>query len=282
MEVNTGQRTTKYDIRTLSMYFTCFGMNLAVSFLGPMPTKTDFSSLVLSWSPGLIAAAACCFVVTLAFAAKPVPAPTKIDVTTIVHDEHTAVPPNQLLLRSDDYNGVFQASYKDPASYGSNMSLTFSGWNLSLFNQSLRTIWLTLSRPVALSPPAPAPDGYYSAKVEMYSRCYDSNNQRLSASNLTMTPGTSLSRCDLGVDFAYGRDKYVLVMGPQYPGTGWATVTCNTADSAGACNNWTISPNMAGGFGNVPTVANLSLFGPHGLIVIGQYYNTYRIDVTNP
>ena len=246
-----------------------------------MQTQTAFFSLVgraPHWLRRMLATSACCLVVTLAFAAKPVPPPTSSNVTTIVHDQDTAVPPSQLLLRSDDYNGVFQASYNDPSNYNSSMSLTFSGWNLSLFNQSLRTIWLTLSKPVGNSPSNLGLDGYYSAHVEIYSRCYDINNQRLSVSNLTMQPGTSFNRCDLGVDFASGRTTYRLFMSPTVPGTGWATVACNTADSTGACNSWTISPNTLAGNGNVPTVANLYKSGTY----IGSYYNTYRIDVTNP
>jgi len=37
------------------------------------------------------------------------------------------------------------------------------------------------------------------------------------------------------------------------------------------------------GRGNVPTVANLYQFTKTGnLLLIGQYYNTYRVNVTNP
>jgi hypothetical protein len=220
--------------------------------------------------------------IPLVFAAKGPPPPTTVNVTTIVHDEDTAVPPNQLLLRSDDFNGVFQANYNDPNNYTSTVQLNQSGWQLYLGSQSLRRIWLTLSKPVGSSPPAPAPDGYYSANVEIHSACYDVNNQRLTMSYLAMTPGTSNNRCHLGVDFSNGRTGYKFDMGPDISGTGWATVSCNAANSTGACNNWTISLNMAAGFGNIPTIANLYRYGNHGLTYIGSYYNTYRIDVSNP
>lgn len=220
--------------------------------------------------------------VPLVFAAKPPPPPPiMFNVTTIVQDEDSStIPITQWYLRSDDYNGVFQASYNDPNNYGSTMSLTFSGWNLSLYNQSLRRIWLTLSHPVAGSPISPAPDGYYSEKVQVFSRCYDGANQRLPTSNLQMTAGQTNSRCDLGVDFASGRTQYGLMMSPAVSGTGWATVTCNTqtGGTTGDCNSWTISPNMVSGFGNVPTVAKLS----RGSTDVGLYYLTFRIDVTNP
>lgn len=222
-------------------------------------------------------------VVPLAFAGKPAPPPSTANVTTIVHDEDTANPPNQLLLRSDDFNSVFQATYNDPGGgFTSTIQLDQSGWQLYLGSQTLRRVWLTLSKPVGGSPAAPAPDGYYSASLELHSACYDVNNQRLTSSFLTITPGTSLSRCHMGVDFSSGRTKYKFDMGPDIAGTGWATVSCNTGDSTGACNNWTISPNTAAGLGNVPTVANLYRYAGSGLVYIGSYYNTYRIDITNP
>lgn len=258
-----------------------------------MPTKTAFSSLLnrpIPWWRRLIAVSAGCLLVTLAFAAKPVPQLDPINVTTIVHDEDASQ--NQFLMRSDDYNATFQASYNDPSNFKSTTSLTHSGWGLSLYMQTLRTVWLTLSKPVGTSPVAPAPDGYYSTNIEIYSRCYDANNQQLTTSNVAMQAGTANTRCDFGLDFGSGGVKYKFVMGPQLAGTGWAMVICNAVSATGACNNWTISPNATAGFGNVPTVANLYRFDNKGAInlgsrninfdYIGQYYNTFRIDVTNP
>jgi hypothetical protein len=87
------------------------------------------------------------------------------------------------------------------------------------------------------------------------------------------------------VDFAYNRVKYKLVMQPSIPGlintsgTGWATVSCNTA-SGTTCNNWTIVPNLNAANA---TVADLYQYTKSGsLTYIGSYFNTYRIDVTNP
>ena len=254
-----------------------------------MTTNTDFYPLHLgsllsrapSWSGSLLAAAACCLMVTFAFAAPP---PTYINVTSIVHDEDTAVPPNRLLMRSDDYNGSFQATYTNTGNVTSHIAASSGGWQLLLLNQSLRTIWLTLSRPVGNSPPAPAPDSSYWQNVEVYSTCFDVNNQTTGL--LVIPPGYANNSCNLGVDFAYGGAKYKLVMSPTISGTGWATVSCNGGNSTGACNSWTITPNTVAGSGNVPTVANLYRFssakGQIVLVYLGQYYNTYRMDVTNP
>jgi hypothetical protein len=218
----------------------------------------------------------------------------RMNVTTTVHDENTL--PNDLLLRSDDYQGTppYQANYvttgcEHPNSTCLSTSVGTSpgAWSLNLYGQSLRTIWLTLSKPVGNSPPSPAPDGYYSQFVEVYSRCWDSNNQEVPY--LSIAPGTSQNRCNFGLDFGYDRVKYKLVMGPYIPslgvnttGTGWASVSCNSG-SGGVCKNWTITPYMNAGNGNIPTVANLYKFTNKGLAYIGQYYNTYRIDAaTNP
>jgi hypothetical protein len=55
-------------------------------------------------------------------------------------------------------------------------------------------------------------------------------------------------------------------------------VTCTSATVP--CVSWTITPNAGtGGLG----VANLYQFAKNGsLVYIGQYKNTYQIDVTNP
>ena len=226
--------------------------------------------------------------VPLVFAAKPPPPPPPAaNVTTIIHDEDTAVPPNQLLFRSDDlYSAAcglpvaFQGCYNDPSNFGSVMSTVESGWGLELYNQSLRKVWLTLSQPVGNSPPSPAPDGLYSAKIQVYSRCYtdSTGSTRLPVSNLSMTPGSSNDYCDLGVTFESGRTTYQFILGPLVPGTGWVSVHC-TGGSPGACNAWTIAPNTLGGNDNV---AKLRIIGNRGFTDIGLYYNTFRIDATYP
>jgi hypothetical protein len=65
----------------------------------------------------------------------------------------------------------------------------------------------------------------------------------------------------------------------NYPGTGWASVSCTTP-SGTQCYNWTIAPNTAEPAN--ATVAFLFEFGHAGLIYIGSYYNTYRVDVSRP
>jgi hypothetical protein len=131
------------------------------------------------------------------------------------------------------------------------------------------------------SKPVP-PNGCYSANVEIYSHCHDLSNNEIGF--LTIQVGTPATNCTFGFDFNPGRTKYKLEMGQSLPAgggaTGLATVSCNAA-SSGACNSWTIVPNT-----NAPnaTIANLYDYGGRAgsLVYIGQYYLTYRIDVTNP
>jgi len=205
------------------------------------------------------------------------------NVTTTVYD--TGVAGDQLLLRSDDHNGVGQAVYS--AALDPNVTSYIGptgGWRLGLYNQTLRTLYITPNDAINSSQPAGPPPGYYWQNVEAYSLCYDQNNNVVPLPNVV----TASNNCSLGLDFNPNGTKYKLVMSPSLPAascpaggcpaTGLATVTCNALNSAGQCVNWTIVPN-----GNAPAVANLYKYSRSGtLIYIGQYFNSYRIGATNP
>lgn len=231
----------------------------------------------------LLACAAAGLLCRTAAAQKTTSAP----VTAVVFDNDTAVPPNQLLLRGDDPVD-HQATYTNTANAAgtkgvSNVLFVPNGpWQFFLGNQSLRKIWVTLSQRVGSSPPAPAPDGFYYDKTELFSTCYtgDGSGQLQATGLLSITPGTSNNICVFGVDFAYAGVKYQLAMGPAHANSGLASVICNGGPDANTCNNWTIVPNVNAAN---PTVANLYQFARDGsLKLIGQYYNTFRINVTNP
>ena len=196
-------------------------------------------------------------------------------VTSVVYDYDTAG--QQLLTQSDHFNGSQQATYGAADWRVSSLVLTGSAWQLYLGNQSVRTIRLTMSNPVPGTTALAPLDGYYSANVEVYSQCFDQNNNQVAFSAVV----TLSTRCSFGVDFSSSGTKYKWVMSPLKAGTGWATVTCNSVVNA-SCVNWTITPNSAAGESTY-AVANLYRFAKNGsLVYVGQYYNTYRIDVTNP
>lgn len=209
---------------------------------------------------------------------------TNTSVTTVAHDYDSTG--NEMLMRSDDYNGSGQATYTGAI-------ITNGEWDLILYNQSVRTLWITPDEPVGTEPAAPPP-GYYSAGVQTSSRCFDQNGNTMPLANVV----TSSGNCKLGINFDSGGALYKLLMSPfpfsasgdgtpscpssGCPATGSVTVTCNAVSNA-QCVNWTIAPNTSAANANV---ANLyresSQRGKTVWVYIGQYYNSFRIDVTNP
>jgi hypothetical protein len=211
-----------------------------------------------------------------------------LNVTTTVYD-FDATGAVQLLMRSDDYNGTGQAAYTTIDGCGNSPCL-FSGinsngiWHLNLYNQSVRTLWITPNDAISGSQPAGPPAGYYWQNVEAYCQCYDQSGNIVPFPNLI----NGSNNCSLGVDFHYPNGsnqgtKYKLVMSPHLPAPGPATGLANVACNAvinGQCTNWTITPNTAAA--NV-TVADLYYYNKRGaLVFVGQYYNTFRIDASNP
>ena len=221
------------------------------------------------------------------------PTSSSINVTTTVYDYDTGGV--ELLMRSDDYNGFRQATYTSSSSRNSSLtsSIASGEWQLILYNQSVRTLWITPNDPVGSQPAAP-PAGYYLQGVHSSSRCFDQNGNTVPLENVV----TSSGNCKLGVNFNSGGILYKLLMSPfpfsgpgdgtptcpstGCPATGFVSVTCNNA-SNGQCVSWTIVPNTSAPNANV---ANLYWYQSQGRtatwVYIGQYYNTFRIDVTNP
>jgi hypothetical protein len=234
-----------------------------------------------------------CLVVLLvpSFAAAAAQKTSVTNVTTLVHD--SGLDGTQLLMRSDDYNGSGQATYSSNKSGLSN-SIVSGEWVLSLLKQSLRTLWITPNDPVGSQPAGP-PAGYYWQSVEVKSVCFDQNANTVPLPNVVSSSGN----CKLGVNFKSGGTLYKLLMSPfplsqpgdspptcpstGCPASGVATVTCNKVSNS-QCVSWTIVPNA-----NAPNanVANLYWYNAPTpttatWVFIGQYYNTFRIDVTNP
>ena len=218
---------------------------------------------------------------TLASAGKTT-CPPSPNVTTIIHDFDLSG--NQLHLRSDDYqgSGLGQASYSAALDSNLSSSIYCGWWSLRMYSQSVRTVWITPNDPINSSQPAAPPPGYYSVYVEGASKCYDQNLNLVYYTNIL----TSSGNCGLNFDFGYNGVKYKISMSPSLPApgpaTGLVTVRCNVV-SSGQCVNWTLTPNLTASTSHPPTVANLYYYAQGGkLTFIGQYYNTFRIDLTNP
>ncbi|HJX93060.1 MAG TPA: hypothetical protein VJ372_21375 [Pyrinomonadaceae bacterium] len=200
---------------------------------------------------------------------------------------------NQLLMRSDDANGVGQATYTTLTGKGANAPAVNSAilsdgkWQLSMNDQSGRSVWITPNQGIDGSQPTAPPAGYYAIQ-KAYSVCRDQSENPVPFPNLTNGSGN----CSLAVNFFFGGILYKLIMRPDEldgtvcpsggcPATGLAFVTCN-AVSSNQCVNWTITPNSTA---PIVGVANLySYTGPRGTpwVFIGQYNNTFRINAAKP
>lgn len=200
---------------------------------------------------------------------------------------------NQLLMRSDDYNGLGQATYTTIKGKGANAAyivseITADGkWQLSMNDLSPRSVWITPNQGIDNSQPAAPPAGLYVIQ-KTYSVCRDQSGNPVPYPNLVNGNGN----CSLAVNFFFGGVLYKLIMRPDLldgilcppggcPVTGLAQATCNTV-SNNQCVNWTISPNAAA---PLVGVSNLySYTGPRDTpwVFIGQYYNTFRINASKP
>lgn len=201
------------------------------------------------------------------------------DVTSNVHDTLNAVtpicgnPPCETLLHSDSAVSGGSSAYSTTKN-GITSDVGSIEWQLNLTEQVVRTVYLTFSQPVSGSKSQPVPDGYYPALV--FSRCFPAYGG--TEESWPMTLGTN-SICSMRAHFSVGSQEYYLVMSPNgsYPGTGWASVTCNQVDSNGVCNDWTAVPNLSADPNNHPAVAELlSVSFSKGTTIqtsVGFYYN---------
>jgi hypothetical protein len=217
---------------------------------------------------------------------------TTTNVTATVYDcSGSCTGTNQLLMRSDDYNGSGSAAYATTSNKGNTGNVqsyidTDGTWALYLSGQSLRTLWITPNDPVGATQPSttvpiPVP-GFYSHNVQAHSGCYDATNNLVPFPNLL----NGSNNCRVGAEFYYSGLVYKLVMGPDLPWggptTGLASVVCNKL-SGNQCIDWTIAPNTAAANPNVANLYyyNASIKNP-GWVFVGQYYNTFLVHLTNP
>ena len=200
---------------------------------------------------------------------------------------------NQLLMRSDDANGVGEATYTSIQGRGANAAVVNSEilsdgkWQLSMNDQSHRSVWITPNSGIDNSQPSAPPAGLYVIQ-KAYSVCRDQSENPVPYPNLINGNGN----CSLAVNFFFGGVLYKLIMRPETldgtlcppggcPATGLAQASCN-AVSNGQCANWTITPNASAPFVGVSNL--YSYTGPRGTpwVFIGQYRNTFRINAARP
>jgi hypothetical protein len=188
-----------------------------------------------------------------------------------------------LLTRSDDYNSSNYASYAYTSVNSIESFIDSSGvWYLNLYPQETgtRTVFVTPNDNVGAQPAAP-PAGYYWKNVEITSQCSDSLGNTVPFPNLV----NGSSSCGFGIDFGYGGITYKLLLGRVLnatdPTPGKAEVACNAVNNSDQCVAWTITA----GTGTSGVVANLYSYTGRPKapwVFIGQYYNSVRVNVTNP
>ncbi|HEU5410666.1 MAG TPA: hypothetical protein VFU57_06580 [Candidatus Acidoferrales bacterium] len=204
---------------------------------------------------------------------------TMTNVTSTVFDVDTSGA--LLLFRSDDFNGTNEATYTAVNSIASFIDSN-GVWFLDLYPQKtgLRTVFITPNVPVGSEPAAPPPNDYWK-NVEITSKCTDSSGNNVPFSSLV----NGSNSCTLGVDFGFNGITYKLLVGrvlnASDPKPGTASIACNTINSNNQCVAWTITVGNSA----APTVANLYSFTGRPSapwIFIGQYYNSARVQITNP
>jgi hypothetical protein len=173
---------------------------------------------------------------------------------------------------------------------------TTGDWELDSSTPSggTRKVYLDFSRPVAGSGPnggaaVAIPSGLY--RFHMISKCHLDGY-----SYLTIALGQTV-QCPLLVSqLTVGTHVYRLLMNPgatstgdSWPETNYTNVTCNST-AAGACASWTLTPSGTAPDGSVANVAVLfevvtsTVKGKTTTTYakLGNFYISYRIDITNP
>jgi hypothetical protein len=172
---------------------------------------------------------------------------------------------------------------------------TTGDWELDSSTPSggTRRVYLDFSRPVAGSGPnggaaIAIPSGPY--RFHMISKCHLDGY-----SFVTIAPGQTV-QCPLLVSqLIVGTHDYSVLMNPgvtsggaSWPETNYSNVTCNS--TAGTCASWTLTPSGIAPDGSSANVAVLfetvttTTKGKTTTTIVkeGDFYMSYRIDITNP
>lgn len=234
--------------------------------------------------------------------AKPTPTPD-LPVTDTINDYTDWTDSSTGLMQSYwmQIRSDGAGTYSNSSSLVSVVQGASGDWILDSKNPTspTRKIFLDFTKSI----PGTGPNGgtpvapFTSALVfaRMISKCHEYNYDML-----TIPVGTTVT-CPLAVFFSSGGSEYFLQMNPGpngadlAPETDFLNITCNSANTVGQCNNWTITANGSNG-GCLTTdcslkqnVARLSLRvpvkGKSGLwtaVNQGDFYVAVSIGVTNP
>ena len=172
----------------------------------------------------------------------------------------------------NDGSAVYSGGNISPNAGGGTL---YYQWNLDLSSSS-RSFYVTLT-PMPGSPAGPFTTAAFNGVL--HSRCFGTNSSTY-VNWTTIQPGFPDTNCAMRVNFTYNATSYTLVMSPDQPGTGAATVSCtNWSSKAKACVAWTDVPTV--GITNA-NVANLYSGSPGAQTLVGSYALNFNIGITNP
>jgi hypothetical protein len=155
-------------------------------------------------------------------------------------------------------------------------------WVLDTTSSKTRTLLIDLRAPVQNSG-AQQIFAYEDLPVRIIVKCHEAIAGSFPAMKLNQT----LS-CPTGIAFTYAGIQYGLIMssGPNsdvdYVETNNPQVTCTVVNSTtNQCIGWTIAPIQQSG-GSVENIARLRKPFKGGYANLGDFYLTFRFNVTNP
>jgi hypothetical protein len=211
---------------------------------------------------------------SLAQGGKPKP---DVPVTSTLNDTGIVTSDTNHRIQSDGsgsyYNGV--------ASVQSIIQGSSGDWVLDTGPSATRSILVDFRDPVMGSTTAPFAWQMLPARIIV--KCHLVNSSSF--------PGIALNsslNCPFHVAFTYpgsGGSTYAIAQNPlNYGETNFATVTCVAANSAGACNHWTIRPSATQPSGQLKNIGKLlkELTGNKTPQDLGVFYMSFFVDVTNP
>jgi hypothetical protein len=174
-------------------------------------------------------------------------------------------------------------SYFNGASSVSSILQSPSGdWVLDTTSSKTRTVLIDLRAPVPNSQ-AQQIFAYENLPVRIIVKCHEAIAGSFPAMKLNQT----LS-CPTGIALVYAGTQYGLIMssGPNsdvdYAETNNPQVTCTAVNSTtNQCIAWTIAPIQQAG-GSVENIARLRKPVRGGYANLGDFYLTFRFNVTNP
>ena len=202
-----------------------------------------------------------------------------VSVTSTLNITGDIVSKTNYRVEGDSGSGIYDNGV---SSVSSILQGSSGDWVLDSTTSKTRTVLVDLRAPVPNSG-AKLIFAYESLPTRVIVKCHEAITGSFPAMKLNQT----LS-CPTGISFTYAGTQYGLIMssGPNsdvdYVETNNLQVTCTAASSTtDLCIGWTITPIQQAG-GTVENIARLRQPLKGGYANLGDFYLTFRFNVTNP